>query len=171
MKRFVLVVTLAGIFVASQVNCFGYVDDTSAVYDAFTRARAVFIGEVTEIRKPVTSDPSAPLADRLYKVSFNVEYSWKGAGFQDIGAPGVFVLSAQGMDDPCQLMNGYSCFSWGSFSSGRKYLVYAEETDTKDLLVQYVSRTKPLFNASEDVKELQRMGNPIYGFRFTRVNF
>ena len=165
MKQFVLVVTLAGIFVASQMNSLGYVDATSAISDAFDRSRAVFIGEVTEITKPVSSDPSAAPADRLYKVSFKVEYSWKGAGFQEFGAPGVVVLSDQGMDDHCQWVHGYSCFSWGSFSTGRKYLVYAAETETKDLVVEYSSRTTPLFKASEDVKELQRMANPLYGFR------
>jgi len=156
-----LAATLAGISFVPQMNnlaCFVVTRDFPA---AFAEARAVFIGEVKAIKKPLSSDSAAPLADRLYRVTFKVEYSWKGAGFQEFGAPGVVLLSDQGM--------GGSCFSWGSFSEGKKYLVYAEETGEKDLIVQLGNRTALFFKASEDLKELQRMSNPFYRFRVNPV--
>jgi len=157
MKRIVFVITLAAIVWISQVNslaCFVVSPDFPKAYD---RARAVFIGEVKEIKKPVSLNPTAPLADRLYRIVFKVEYSWKGAGFQEFGAPELVVLSDQGIDG--------SCFDWGSFSEGRKYLVYAEETVEKDLIVSLGNRTALLFKSSEDLKELQRISNPFYRFR------
>src|SRR6266849_6866006 len=161
MKHLMLAATLAGISFVPQMNnlaCFVVTRDFPA---AFAEARAVFIGEVKAIKKPLSSDSAAPLADRLYRVTFKVEYSWKGAGFQEFGAPGVVLLSDQGM--------GGSCFSWGSFREGKKYLVYAEETGEKDLIVQLGNRTALFFKASEDLKELQRMSNPFYRFRVNPV--
>jgi hypothetical protein len=160
MKRFVFATTLAGICFVSQANCLACFVVSPDFPEAYDKARAVFIGEVTEIKKPIFSDPKASLADRLYRVTFKVEYSWKGAGFQEFGAPGVVVLSDQGMDG--------SCFSWGSFREGGKYLVYAEATTENELIVRLGNRTALLFKSSEDLKELQRMSNPFYRFSFKR---
>jgi hypothetical protein len=149
-----LVLALVSIsFVAHMSDCYVVKRDLPA---AFAEARAVFIGEVKAITKPLSSDPAAPLADRLFRVSFKVDYSWKGAGFQEYGAPGIVVLSDQ---------EGGSCFSGGSFTEGRKYLVYATETIRKDLIVGPGNRTTLLSLASEDLKELQKISSPFYRFR------
>jgi len=157
-----LVLALVSILFVPQMNtlacCFVVTDGFP---EAFAEARAVFIGEVKEITKPLSSDPKAPLADRLYRVSLKVDYSWKGAGFREVGAPGVVVLSHQGG-------NG-DCFSWGSFTEGRKYLVYAKETAEKDLIVDLGNRTTLLSKASEDLKELQKMSSPFYRFKFKQA--
>ena len=159
MKRLFLVLLVPAIFFVSQLNCLASPD----VSDSFDRAAAVFIGEVTEIKKPISSDPSAPLTDRLHKVSFKVEYSWKGAGFQEFGTLSLLVLSDLGFNDDC--LGNCWCFSWGSFLEGRKYLVFAEETAEKDPVVRWYSQTAPLDKASEDLKELQKMSSPFYRFR------
>jgi hypothetical protein len=162
MKLLVWATVLAAISFVSQgeqLTCFVVAPD---VPQAFDKARAVFIGEVVEITKLLTSEPDAPLADRFHRVTFKVEYSWKGAGFREFGAPEIVVLSNQGM--------GGSCFSWGSFSEGRKYLVYAEETAEKDLVVQVGNRTAYLGNASEDLKELEKMSHPFFKFQYKRVS-
>ncbi|MGH9968907.1 MAG: hypothetical protein ACREBG_14060 [Pyrinomonadaceae bacterium] len=163
MKHLVLATALAGIFVVSPGNslaCFVVAPD---VPEAFESAQAVFIGEVVEITKPLTSEPDAPVADRFYRVTFKVEYSWKGAGFHEFGVSKIVILSNQGMAG--------SCFSWGAFSEGRKYLVYAEETAEKNLVVQVGNRTASLSNASEDLQELEKMSNPFFKFQYKRVRF
>lgn len=162
MKHLVLTTTLAGILFMSQVNCIAGFVLLPDVLDAYDRSHAVFIGEVTEIKKPISSAPTASCADRLYRVTLKVEYSWKGAGFQEFGLPSLMVLSDQGMG--AELFPEWS-FSWGSFSEGKKYLVYAEKTTEKDLVVRVWSRTAWLSKASEDLKELQKMTNPLYGLR------
>ena len=116
---------------------------------AYETARAVFIGEVVRIDKPSTFATDAPLADRRYKVKFKVEFSWKGAGFREVGMPEVVVLSDQG--------EGGDCFSWGTFLEGEKYLVFARETSDKNLIVELGSRTVLLRKASDDLKELRRL--------------
>ena len=159
MRKLGFITGLVAILFVAPVNgsdCFVL---TSDFPHAFEKAKAVFIGEVTEIR-PVSSDPNAPLVERWYRVSFKVEYSWKGAGFQSLGAPGIVVLSNQGRSG--------DCYSWGSFTVGRKYLVYADENAHKDLVVRAGNRTSFLPNASDDLKELQRMSSPFYGFRVDR---
>jgi predicted metalloprotease len=175
MKQFVLAVIVAGILFMSQVNCFAFPVGPSAVREAYDRARVVFIGQVTEINNPISSAPTASEAERLYRVIFKVEYSWKGAGFQELAEPKLIVLSKQGRDD-CGLdvealilcNSRLAWLSLGSFSEGRKYLVYAEESAEKDLIVQLTSRTVPLFKASEDLKELEGISNPFYGLRVNR---
>ena len=107
------------------------------------------IGEVVKIDKPVTAEAEAPLKDPLHKVTFKVEFSWKGAGFREVGLLDFVVLSDQG--------KGGDCFSWGRFVEGEKYLVYADETPNKDLVVQLGNRTALLSNASADLKELRRL--------------
>ena len=161
MKHLVLATVLAGVSVFSPMNdltCFVVAPDVSAAFD---KARAVFIGEVVKITKPLTSEPDAPLADRFYRVTFKVEYSWKGAGFREFGAPELVVLSDQGI--------GGSCFSWGAFSEGRKYLVYAEETADKNLIVELGNRTASLSMASEDLKELEKMSHPFFKVQSKRT--
>jgi len=166
MKRFLLALLVPVITLLAHINCWALVASPD-IRETSDRARAVFIGEVIEIKKPISTYPSDRLADRLYKVSFKVEYSWKGAGFQEFGIPGLVVLSDQGRNDDC-LWSDHCLTGWGEFLEGRKYLVFAEETSDKDLVVWWYSRTVPLFKASEDLKELQRMSSPFYGLRLNR---
>jgi hypothetical protein len=162
MKHLVLATALVAISVVHQVDnlaCFVVAPD---VPQAFDSARAVFIGEVVRITKPLTSEPTAPLEDRSYRVTFKVEYSWKGAGFREFGVPELVVLSDQGV--------GGSCFSWGSFIEAKKYLVYADETSEKNLIVRLGSRTVSLSAASEDLKELETMSRPFFKFQIKRAS-
>jgi hypothetical protein len=126
--------------------CFHFKPDFPEAYE---RARAVFIGEVVKIDKPLTSEADAPLKDRLHKVTFKVEFSWRGAGFREVGSQNLVVLSDQGQAS--------NCFSWGTFVEGEKYLVYADETPDKDLIVQLGNRTALLSKAAGDLKELRRL--------------
>ena len=156
MKHLILSTVLVGISVFSPMNklaCFVVAPDFP---EAFDNAGAVFIGEVVRITKPLSSEANIPLAERFYRVTFKVEYSWKGAGFREIGTPELVVLSNQGM--------GGSCFSWGSFSEGRTYLVYAEETAEKNLIVEVGSRTAPVSGATQDLKKLEKMSHPFFKF-------
>jgi hypothetical protein len=161
MKHLMLAAVLAGMSLFSprdNLTCFVVAPDFP---EAFAKARAVFVGEVVRITKPINSGPYAPVADRFYRITFKVEYSWKGAGFREIGATDLVVLSNQGM--------GGSCFSWGSFSEGRKYLVYAEETEEKNLIVELGNRTASFSNASEDLKQLEKMSHPFFKFQSQRT--
>ncbi len=119
---------------------------TPEVPQAFSEARAVFIGEVIDIVEPRTNNPKAPLADRLYAVKFRIGRSWKGVTNQE-----VVVLSDQGRA---------GCFSWGSFVKGQRYLVYAERrtpsgAPIRNLAVLFsCNRTTLVAAASEDLKKL-----------------
>jgi hypothetical protein len=119
------------------------------VPEAFSEARAVFIGEVVDIVEPRTNNPRAPLADRLYAIKFKIERSWKGVSNQE-----VVVLSDQGRA---------GCFSWGSFVKGQRYLVYAERhtpsgAPLRKLAVLFsCNRTTLITVATEDLKKLERL--------------
>ncbi len=126
------------------------------IQEAFDEARAVFVGEVTEIVKPHTDNPEALPADRLYTVKFKVEKSWKGASFLDIPALEITILSDQGRG---------GCLSWGPFVKGERYLVYAEETKEKNIAVLFsCNRTASVTNAVEDLKELGKMSNSSFKY-------
>lgn len=122
---------------------------TPEVPQAFREARAVFLGEVTEIIQPRNNSVKAPLADRLFEIRFKVERSWKGKATQEI-----VILSDQGRA---------GCFSWGPFLKGKKYLVYAERRTPsgeriKDLVVLFsCNRTELFASAAEDLKILDMM--------------
>jgi hypothetical protein len=157
MKHFVLAVALIFTFLVDKAHsssCFVISDSFPQAYE---NARAVFIGKVLKIDKPLTSDANAPLARKLYRITFKVAYSWKGAGFREVGLPELVVLSSQVTDH---------CFSWGSFSEGQEYLVFANETDDKSLIVAVGNRTSLLFSASADLKELRRL-DAFFHFRAT----
>ena len=145
-----LVLVLGLVFMSVPASdwpiCFDFKPD---FFGAYERSRAVFLGEVVKIDKPLTTEVEAPLKDRLHKVTFKVEFSWKGAGFREVGLHDFVVLSDQG--------KASDCFSWGKFVEGEKYLVYADETPDKDLVVQLGNRTALLSNASADLKELRRL--------------
>lgn len=144
MKHLLLAVTILSASVVANANpCFVVTPDFAGAYNL---SRAVFIGDVVKITRPDESLTASTLKDRSHKVTFKVEYSWKGAGFQDVGIPDLVVLSFQG-SGPCE--------SWLGFVEGRKYLVYAEETPEKDLIVGLGSRTMALDLASDDLKKLR----------------
>lgn len=81
------------------------------VPDAFESAKAVFVGEVTEIIEPKSSDEKAPLSLRLFVIKFKVIRSWKGAGF---GSQEISVLGNQGRYESPELQIGL------------RYLVFAD---------------------------------------------
>ena len=135
---------------ANGAPCFVITPDFPHAYES---AAAVFIGEVVKISEPINTSADAPLADRMHKVTFRVEYSWKGAGFQQFGFPELDVLSNQGIRA--------GCFSRVTFLERTKYLVYADESTSGSLIVQAGDRTQVLSNAGEDLKRLERM-NPFF---------
>ena len=148
MKHLFLAFFIAMLFALSAPQSLACSCGAYGMEQAFDESRAVFVGEVIEITKPRTNDPKALPTDRLYQVKFKVERTWKGLGFQEITVPEVIILSDQG---------GAGCFSWGSFSEGRKYLVYADATCNQDLAVlSCTNRTATLALASEDLQELKR---------------
>jgi uncharacterized Ntn-hydrolase superfamily protein len=139
---------------------------------AVERASAVFVGEVTDIVAPTTSDEKSPLPGRFFTIKFKVQKSWKGVTSDEIN-----ILSAQGE---------YGCFAFPPVTKGEKYLVYADEayndgTSQKDWLIittcnrtalipkpeaRIVNRFRtPGFNrkdGSEDLKELEQMSKPTF---------
>jgi hypothetical protein len=137
--------------------CFCVKAEVSEAYDV---AEAVFIGEVTKIVAPRTDDPTALLSERLFTIKFKVERSWKGAGFLDTIIPEISVLSDQGRS---------GCFSWGPFLEGRKYLVYAIQTDGENLAVLFsCNRTASLGDVSDDLRKLRAIQNPFFKFERKR---
>ncbi len=113
---------------------------------------AIFIGEVVK-KEPLGSGLNGFVGVERYRVTFQVEYSWKGAGFQDIGLPELAVISEEIVSAP----DGFKdCFSFVSFLEGKKYLVYAVDTPDKNLTVGLGNGSKPLWDASDDLKELRQ---------------
>jgi hypothetical protein len=109
--------------------------------NAFRKAVAVFVGQVTEINYRGAYDKNEAIHKRihLFAVKFKVENFWKGATAKEI-----VVLSAQS-GHPCALFQ---------FEIGKRYLVYAE---TGDLIAKtYCSRTGPVLDpeVSKDLKKL-----------------
>ena len=146
MKHLVLVVTIGIMSITAKATEFCVVI-TPEFPQAYEAAHAVFIGEVVSISKPLSSDSDASLVDRLHKVTFKVDYSWKGAGFREFGLSELVVLSDQG--------RAGDCGAWGSLSEGRKYLVFANQSVENNLIRG--NRTALLSNASGDIKELRRL--------------
>ena len=150
MRHLVAVIfILMSVAVSANGSCFVITPSARGAYES---ARAVFIGEVVKITEPVSTGAGLPLRDRLYKLTFNVEYSWKGAGFREIGLRGLVVYSGQGRTGQC-----IEVPSSPEFIEGRKYLVYANETSEKDLIITYPSRVMPLALADDDLRELRRL--------------
>ena len=156
MKSLFLAVTLISLSLFAKVNaapCFAFSDSYPGAY---TKARAVFIGEVIKI-EPSDSYVDGALELKRYRVTFKVEYSWKGAGFQDVGLPELVVISEQLLSGPEWFT---ACLTFPSFLEGKKYLVYANETKDKSLVVGEGNGSKPLWNATEDLKGLKKQEAP-----------
>ena len=149
MKSLILICGIACILSVGATSTYACFCVTPEVPEAFRGARAVFIGEVTEIVPPRSDNPKAPLGDQLYAIKFKIEKAWKGVRSQEI-----VVLSDQGRA---------GCLSWGPFVKGKKYLVYGERriatgAHTKNLAVLFsCNRTALLADASEDLKILENV--------------
>lgn len=87
------------------------------VSKAFAEAKAVFVGEVVKV-VPAPSDKTGPWSVRTYKITFNIERSWKGMPFGqiDVWAPYGNYESAMPL-----------------MKVGERYLVYALGTKTNEL--------------------------------------
>ena len=160
MKALLLTAVLLAVFAVYAPESDACFCVKAEVPEAYDEAKAVFIGEVIKIVTPRTDNPTALLAERLFTIEFKVEKSWKGAGFLDTIIPEISVLSDQGRS---------GCFSWGLFLEGRKYLVYAIQTEGKNLAVLFsCNRTASLANASDDLRELRALQNPFLKFERKR---
>ena len=142
--RVLFIVSLLTLVRAEAYACFCVPED---VPKAVESAEAVFAGFVTDIIEPRTSDPKAPLIDRLYQVKLKIGTSWKGKLTREIT-----ILSAQKRGD---------CYTWGSFEKGQSYLVYAEQAPAgaprgSFALLFACNRSEVLSKAQDDVKELDR---------------
>ena len=154
MKHIISAAFLMMVFALSVMDTYACSCSMPEVAQSFDDAHAVFIGEVSKIIEPRINDPKAPLSDRLYAVTFKVEKSWKGISsfLQEVA-----ILSNQAR---------FVC-AWGSFVKGEKYLVYAVETQEKDLAVMFTcNRTASLADAAEDLKALKRRGDSRLGVSF-----
>jgi hypothetical protein len=101
------------------------------VAQGYELAKAVFVGKVTGITPPRSTDKDAPFSDRVYLVEFEIEKSWKGLPF---GSLKVWALQ------------GNETFALPAFVKGERYVVYAEpvivnEVATDDLKVDECNRT------------------------------
>jgi hypothetical protein len=145
------------------------------VPEAFDKARDVFVGVVTEIIEPRSSDKKAPAAERFFTIKFRVERSFKGRLASEIS-----VLADQGRS---------GCFSYPTILKGEKYLVYADQfgadgSAAKDLVtINACNRTglvgeelKDRFfdsglgerHRAGDLRELEEITNSDFNLRFKR---
>ncbi len=107
--------------------------------ESLAQSAAVFSGTVTHIEQSALS--------RDQKISFDVRTVWKGADQKTLS------LTTPGDSAAC----GYS------FSEGGAYLVYASETEDKNLAVYLCGRTALLENATEDLEILGAGNSPTNG--------
>ena len=150
MRSLFLVVALVSMSFVSKVNA----------------ARAVFVGKVVKI-EPFIKELDAG-GSRFDKVTFNVEYSWKGAGFQEFGLPEFVVLLE--ISELPELGFEAPPIRGISFSENKKYLVFADErSDKKDPVIALWSLSKPLWDASDELKELRMVAGPSFAFRLKHV--
>jgi hypothetical protein len=105
----------------------------AALVSDFTRADAVFSGEVVELD--------------TFKVKIKVDKLWKGEKAKEIG----MVIRAVNDNNPHRI---YGCDY--RFKLGEKYLVYAYETPL-GLRTHECSRTRPMKNAKKEMEELEEI--------------
>jgi hypothetical protein len=163
--RVALIVATLGASVAPALACYCGVP---AVPKAYSRATAVFVGDVSEILPPRDESATASNADKLFRIRLKVERSWKGTSGRD-----VVILAGQGK----------GCFDYPIIKVGERYLVYAdplynEGAYRSDLL--YVSlcnrtaklplnpKTQPAMKSeradgSRDLPVLDRIRPPVNG--------
>lgn len=114
MKRVLLLVLLLSCLALSAPAVHACFCVTEDVPEAFASAKAVFLGEVTEIIEPRSADKEAALSLRLFVIKFKVVRSWKGVGF---ASQEISVLASQGRS---------GCFISPVFQKGLRYLVFAD---------------------------------------------
>lgn len=146
MKRIVLAAFLFALFVPSTSTASPLYCPAPEVPEALRRAGAVFVGEVSEVIEPLTSDINAPLPDHFYTVKFKVEKAWKGVSGLEMN-----VLAPT---------SGYETMPLPV--KGEKYLVYANPAYTtegprKDWLIMgsMCNRSMLLSRANYDIQELE----------------
>lgn len=102
------------------------------VKQAFLASGSIFAGRVVKIEPNEDSERGG------YTVTFEVSEAWKG------------------VRDPILKVNtaGNSAICGYAFKNGQDYLVYATKEPGYDLRVSLCSRTQPLDQAAEDLKEL-----------------
>ena len=105
---------------------------------AFRKAKAIFIGQVLEIKESKNQKVADSLGlVKVYDIKFKVHKSWKGVKNSEIT-----VVSDNGV---------LVCYGF-DFRLGEKYLVYANEDDL--VVISHCERTVPLAAASEDIPKL-----------------
>ena len=150
-----LVLTLVLLFLVVDVNAAPQIGLMGGLPDSYERARAVFIGVVVKYRPSASTVKTEQSFD---KVTFRVEYSWKGAGFREFGLSELVVLVER--EPEFEGMEPY-IIRRPTFREGRKYLVFADESwDKKRLVIGPANRSKPFWEATEDVMYLKRLTAP-----------
>lgn len=147
MKRIILMAFIFAVFAQSTTGARGLYCPPPEVPEALRKADAVFIGEVIEIIKPLTSDRNAPLPGSFYTIRFRVDKAWKGVNALEIN-----ILTPR---------TGYEAMPVPK-KEGDKYLVYAYYADNAEgapsqwlLMGTMCNRTMPLSRADDDIKELE----------------
>ena len=143
MKRIIQVAAIVSVFVlgTSVGNaCFVCSCFKPEIKDAFARAKVVFVGEVTEVVAPRSTDRSATFEDAAHTIKFKVETAWKGQFWTEIS-----VLAR---------MDG--CYSLRTLpKKGERYLVYAEpvfrlDPSRSEVMTNSCTRTALLTEISTD---------------------
>jgi hypothetical protein len=147
MKRIILVAFIFAVFAQPTPGAKGLYCPAPEVPEALKSSNAVFIGEVVEIIKPLTSDLRAPLPGHFYTIRFRVEKAWKAVNELEIN-----VLVPVG---------GYETLPLPE-KKGDMYLAYAynaytfEGIQTEWLLMGTMcNRTMPISRASDDIRGLE----------------
>ena len=115
--------------------------------EALQGARAVFVGKVLSIIDPgmPTDGLSFKVVNlvRPVRVRFAIERVYRGVKVREV-----------------EVMTRTGGLEWGyEFSVGKRYLVYAQESETteKGLVIGGCGRTRPVAEAEEDVRFLKRL--------------
>ena len=119
------------------------------VSEAFAEAKAVFIGEVVKVVPPGTGK-KGPLPGGGYKITFNIERSWKGMPFGQI--------------DLWALDGNYEA-AMPLMKVGERYLVYALGTKTDELTMNSCYRSARLPDSSPTSRLFGNENDPLSDIR------
>ena len=119
------------------------------VSKAFAEAKAVFVGEVVKVVPP-TGGKTGPLPGRAYKITFNIERSWKGMPFGQI--------------DVWALDGNYEA-AMPLMKVGERYLVYALGTQTNELTMNSCNRSARLPDSSPTSRLFGKENDPLSDIR------
>jgi hypothetical protein len=133
MKQVLLLVLLLSLLALSPPAAHACFCATPDAPEAFDSAKAVFLGDVTEIIEPKSADEKAALSLRLFVIKFKVIRSWKGVGF---ASQEISVLGAQGRS---------GCSYTPALQEGLRYLVFADPAEEAGwTILRACSRTTAL---------------------------